>query len=456
MIFFSILAAVVLFGIMIFVHELGHFLAAKACGVRVNEFAIGMGPKLLSFGKKETKYSLRLLPLGGFCAMEGEDEASDDPKAFGNKKVWQRIVIVVSGVVMNFIFGYLMLLIAMGFFMPLSGDQVLFGTTVIAGHVEEPSPAYRSGLREGDTVLTVNGTAVADEAGFRAVLEADEDGAVSMTVLRTENGTEQTEELPEVSFDRRFADGAWQTVIDVELSGTTVKAFQSGVGPSHESGLRAGDRVESINGRPVIASNDIMILLQSDEDGVMPMRVRRTVDGTEQTVELPAVTFDFRTVNGVRQLIYDFQILGEEQTFWNTFSFAASSEVSLVTTTWGSLGDILTGRYGLNEISGPVGTMEIVGDMVSDAASSVSRESIYNLFFIIALISVNLGVMNLLPIPALDGGRLLFLVIEGIIRRPIPKKFEGMVHLIGFALLLLLMVVITFSDLVKLFGGSFG
>ena len=452
MIFFSILAAVLLFGIMIFVHELGHFLAAKACGVRVNEFAIGMGPKLASFGKKETKYSLRLLPLGGFCAMEGEDEASDDPKAFGNKKVWQRILIVISGVVMNFIFGYLMLLVAIGFFMPMSGDQVLFGTTTIAGHVEEPSPAYRSGLQEGDTVLTVNGTAVTDEAALRAALEADEDGVVSMTVQRAA----ETKELPDVTFDRRFADGAWQTVIDLELSGTTVTAFAEGVGPSYDSGLRAGDRVESINGRPVITSNDIMILLQSDEDGVMPMRVKRTADGTEQTVDLPAVTFDFRTVNGVRQLIYDFQILGEAQTFWNTFSHAASTEVSLVTTTWGSLGDIVTGRYGLNEISGPVGTMEIVGNMVSDAASSVSRESMYNLFFIIALISVNLGVMNLLPIPALDGGRLLFLIIEGIIRRPIPKKFEGMVHLIGFALLLLLMVVITFSDLVKLFGGSFG
>ncbi len=456
MVFFSILAAVLFFGIMIFVHELGHFLAAKACGVRVNEFAIGMGPKLFSFGKKETTYSLRLLPLGGFCAMEGEDEASDDPKAFGNKKVWQRIIIVVSGVVMNFIFGYLMLLVAMGFFMPMSGDQVLFGTTTIAGHTEEPSPAYRSGLRVGDTILSVNGMTVDDEAALRAMLEADEDGVVAMTVLRTVDGAAQTLELSTVTFDRRTTDGVLATVIDTELDGTVVKAFAQEKGPSYESGLRAGDRVESINGRPVIASNDIMIHLQSDEDGVMPMRVKRTVDGAEQTVELSAVTFDFRYVDGVRQLIYDFQILGEPQTFWNTFGYAAKSEVSLVTTTWGSLGDILTGRYGLNEISGPVGTMEIVGNMVSDAASKVNRESLYNLFFLIALISVNLGVMNLLPIPALDGGRLLFLIIEGIIRRPIPKKFEGVVHLIGFALLLLLMVVITFSDLVKLFGGIFG
>lgn len=454
MVFFSIIAAVLLFGLMIFVHELGHFLAAKACGVRVNEFAIGMGPKLLSFGKKETKYSLRLLPLGGYCAMEGEDEDSLDPKAFGNKKVWQRIIIVVAGVTMNFLFGYLLLLIGMGFFMPMNDGQVLFGTTTIAGHVEELPPSYQSGLRAGDTILTVNGAAVADDTALRAALQADEDGVVAMTVRRITDGTEQQLALSAVTFDRRTVDGALRCVIDFELNGTTVASFIEEKSPSYESGLRAGDRIESIDGRPVITSNDIMIHLQSDEDGVMPMRVRRTVDGVEQTVELSAVTFDFRVIEGVRQLIYDFQILGEEQTFWNTFGFAAKTEVSLVTTTWGSLGDILTGRYGLNEISGPVGTMEIVGDMVSNAAESATRESIYNLFFLIALISVNLGVMNLLPIPALDGGRLLFLIIEGIIRRPIPKKFEGIVHLIGFALLILLMVVITFSDLVKLFGGS--
>lgn len=366
MLLFKILSALLLFGIIIFVHELGHFLVAKACGVRVNEFALGMGPKLFSFGKKETIYSLRLFPLGGFCAMEGEDEKSEDPRAFGNKKVWQRILVVIAGVAMNFLLGYVVLLIGFGFFTPPINEygDVLYGTTTIACHVTEDASSYRTGLRAGDTII-------------------------------------------------------------------------------------------SINSRPVVTDKDILIILQSDEDGVVPMMVKRTVDGVEQQVSLPNVTFEIQQYeDGSRQLIYDFQVLGEEQTFFNTFTHAAKTEWSLVTSVWGSLGDIISGRYGLNEIAGPIGTIDVIGDVVEQAAQTVAKEDIYNVFMLFALISVNVGVMNLLPIPALDGGRLIFLLFELVARRPVPQKFEGVVHMIGFALLILLMIVIAFNDIWRLiFGG---
>ncbi len=358
---FKIVIALLLFGVIIFVHELGHFLVAKACKIRVNEFALGMGPKLFSFGKGETTYSLRLLPFGGFCAMEGEDDASDDPKAFGNKKVWQRILVVVAGVLMNFILGYVVLLIGIGFFTPETEGRVLFPTTTIV-------------------------------------------------------------ELPEDS-------------------------------PAYESGLRPGDTIRRIDGRGVVTLNDAFLIMQTDEDGVMSMVVDREVDGKTQRQTLPNVTFDIVVEeNGTRYLQYDIVWLGKPQTFLNTFTETAKTEWSLVTSVWGSLGDLISGKYGLNELSGPIGTVDIIGDMVGQAAQTVSRADIYNVFYLFALISVNVGVMNLLPIPALDGGRLVFLLFEAIFRRPVPQKFEGVVHFIGFALLMLLMVVIAFSDVFKLFN----
>ncbi len=359
----KIVIALLLFGVIVFVHELGHFLVAKASGVRVNEFALGMGPKLVSFGKKETTYSLRLLPFGGFCSMEGEDEDSDDPKAFNNKHVVKRILIVVAGVMMNFILGYVVLLLALGCFMPMSNGEVLYPTTTIA-RLEEDTASFQSGLRPGDTIV-------------------------------------------------------------------------------------------SINSRPVLTRNDMMIIMQSDEDGVMPMMVRRIIDGKEQKVSLPEVTFDIKqTEDGIRYLQYDFILYGKQQTLLNTFAEAGKTELSLVTTVWWSLADLVSGKYGLNELAGPVGTVDIIGDMVEQAANTVSREDIYSTLTMFALISVNVGVMNLLPLPALDGGRLIFLLFELIFRRKVPQKFEGMVHFIGFALLILLMLVITFNDIFRLITGG--
>lgn len=361
---FKIVMALIMFGVIIFVHELGHFLVAKACGVRVNEFALGMGPKILSFGKKETTYSLRLLPLGGFCAMEGEDEDSEDPRAFGNKKVWQRILVVIAGVMMNFLLGFLVLLVAIGAFSsPNEEGEVLYPTTTIAQIYEGAS--------------------------------------------------------------------------------------------SFETGLRPGDEIVSINSRPVLTTNDIIINMQSDEDGVMPMMVRREIDGEEQLVSLPNVTFQLDTMeDGTRYIRYDFAFLGVAPTVWNTITYSAKTECSLVTTVWYSLVDMIGGKYGLNEIAGPIGTVDLIGDMVGQAATAVTRENLYSLLFMFALICVNVGVMNLLPLPALDGGRLVFLLIELITRRPVPKRFEGMVHFVGFALLILLMIVIAFNDVFRLISGG--
>ena len=391
MMIFKILAAIFVFGIIILVHELGHFLMCKLMGVRVNEFAIGMGPKLLSFGKKETAYTLRLFPIGGFCAMEGEDEgaptpsaiggnadreeddggepalpdeeevpAEPDPRAFPNKKVWRRILIVVAGAAMNLVLGYVLLVAYYGIFtVPDASGKARFSSTIIAS-------------------------------------------------------------LPETAV-------------------------------SYQTGLRPGDEIVKIDGKRTVTDSDIVMIMQSDEDGIMDMTVRRAVDGKKKTVLLKGVQFQLEVgENGKNRLIYDFKVLGIEKTVWSTLVQAGKMEYSVATMIWRSLGDLITGKYGINDLSGPVGTMDIIGDAVAGANTS---EGMMTLIMLVVMITVNVGIFNLLPLPALDGGRLIFLLFEGIFRRPVPAKYEGMVHFIGLMLLLLLMVVVTFSDIWKIVAG---
>ncbi len=374
MIILKILAALLLLGVLIMIHEFGHYLAARAMGVRVNEFAIGMGPKVFKWRKGETLYSVRALPLGGFCAMEGEDEESPTPSAIGgnsdrdtepadetcsfaHKKVWQRIVIVLAGAVMNLLLGFLLLLVYNGFLQKPYDDKgtVLFPTTTIA-QLDEDTSAYQTGLRAGDTIL-------------------------------------------------------------------------------------------SINGRRVLMDSDMAMEMQNDTDGVLQMVVRR--DG--EKVSLNNVTFETKKdeETGRNYLVYDFVVLGKVRTFGNTITQSVKQEVSVATIVWRSLIDMVRGRYGLNDLSGPVGTVDIIADAVGGANTFAGWQT---LIMLMVMITVNLGVFNLLPLPALDGGRLIFLLWEGITRRRVPQKLEGIVHFVGLLLLILLMLVVSYSDITKLFA----
>ncbi len=385
----KILAALLIFGIIIMLHEFGHFVVAKLCRVKVNEFAIGMGPKLVQFGRGETKYTLRMLPIGGFCAMEGEDpetempealggsghkteetdhheKPSSDGRAFYQKKVWQRILIVVAGAVMNLVLGYVLLVINYAFLQtPNQNGEVLFSTTTIHSLGEDTS-AYQTGLRPGDTIVSINGR------------------------------------------------------------------------------------------RVVTADFDMVSALQTDEDGVFDMVVKRqNAEGKTEKVTLNDVTFHLATdQEGNRYLQYDFIIVGERRTVGNVFTYALKNEYSLGVMVWRSLGDILTGKYGLNDLSGPVGTVDVIGDAVENAVTHTDRmAAVRTLMTLVILITVNVGIFNLLPLPALDGGRLVFLLFELIFRRKVPAKYEGMVNFIGLILLLLLMLVVTYSDITRLITG---
>ena len=374
MVILKILAALLLLGVLIMIHEFGHFLAARAMGVRVNEFAIGMGPKLFKWGKGDTLYTIRALPLGGFCAMEGEDEdaptpsaiggnsdreiePTDETRSFAHKKVWQRIVIVLAGAVMNLLLGFLLLVVYNGFMQAPYDDNgtVLFPTTTIA-QIQEDTSAYQTGLRPGDTIL-------------------------------------------------------------------------------------------SINGRRVLMDSDMAMEMQNDQDGVLQMVVRR--DGEKVTLDNVKFELKYDEETGRNYLVYDFVVLGKVRTLGNTITQSFKQEVSVATIVWRSLIDMVRGRYGLNELSGPVGTVDIIADAVGGVNTLAGAQT---LIMLMVMITVNLGVFNLLPLPALDGGRLIFLLWEGITRRRVPPKFEGIVHFVRLLLLIFLMLVVSYSDITKLFA----
>lgn len=337
--------ALLFFGFIVLIHEFGHFITAKLCKVKVNEFAIGMGPALFKKKKGETTYALRLFPVGGFVSMEGEDEESTDERAFNNKPVWQRFIIIAAGATMNLILGLIIVSV-------LLSNTELIGTNRIHSF--------------------------------------------------TENAVSQ------------------------------------------QNGLKVGDKFLKIDGHRLYSDMDLTFLLSRSENGAYDIEVER--DG--QKVKLDNLQFQTQKVEGVTVITYDFVIVGEEKTFLNVLRNTFAESASIVRLVRLSLFDLVTGKYGLSDLSGPIGTMDVIAEATENAVSTDGGWE--SLLTIMAFITINIGVFNLFPLPALDGGRLFFLVVEMIRRKPIKAKYEGIVHATGLVLLLLLMVAVTFSDIIKL------
>lgn len=350
-----IILAILIFGVLIATHELGHFATAKLLGVKVNEFSIGMGPAVFKREKGDTLYSVRLLPVGGYCAMEGEDDDSADPRAFGRAAAWKKIVILCAGAAMNFLTALLLVLIL---YLPQQGKVVETYGGPIDGYGTE-----HCGLEPGDRFLKVDGHAVLVYGNARLYLD------------------------------------------------------------------RAGDTVDFV----VERSGETVRL-----DGVELPRQQRTDEKGNVT--------NLRGITVGREL--------EPLTLPGRVVYAWDTGLDFVRLVWLSLGDLVRGAVGLRDLSGPVGIVDTMTEAGSSAQTPYA--AFYTLTYFTALIAANLAVMNLLPLPALDGGRVLFLVLNGVLyglfRKKIPPEYEGYVHMAGLAALMALMVVVTLSDVGKLLG----
>lgn len=336
---FYAIVLVIVFGILIFIHEFGHFFTARRCGVTIKEFAIGMGPKLFSWKSKkyETKYALRLFPIGGFVSMVGEDEASDDEGAFCNKKVWQRFLITIAGPAMNIILGFLLMLIVVL-------NQPIASTTI---------------------------------AGF-------DDNAVSNAQLQVD------------------------------------------------------DKILSVDGVPVKSGTEAVYEIMNK--GFEPIDI--TVERAGSKLSLKDVSFSTFEEQGVIFGEVDFKVYPQERTFFTLISQTFTRSLSTVKMVIDSLVGLLSGRFGLDAVSGPIGVAEVVGE--------AAKTDWLQFLYIVTVLTINLGVFNLIPFPALDGGRTLFLIIEGIRRKPLNRNVETYINLAGMLILFAFMIFISFKDIMKL------
>ena len=352
MTFVYILFGILIFGVLIAVHEFGHFAVAKACKVRVNEFAVGMGPALWKNQKGETLYALRAIPIGGYCAMAGEDEASDDPRAFTNAAVWKRALILCAGSFMNFLLGFVIVLL-------LFANAQAFHAPILAG-------------------------------------------------------------------------------------------FMEGCPYEGEEALRLGDRFYQIDGHRIYETSDVGDYL-SRGDGVYDIVVIR--DGKK--VEIKDFALERREYEGYENKMYGFTFGVEEATPLVKLRRSWETCLGFARMVWQGLEQLVRGQVGVKDMAGPVGVVNMMAETGEQAASAA--DGFFNILYLGAFIAVNLAVMNMLPIPALDGGRIFLLfvtaIIEAITRKKLDPKYEGAIHAAGMVLLLALMAFVMFNDILRIVKG---
>jgi regulator of sigma E protease len=355
----AILFAILIFSLIVIIHEIGHFVAARKCGILVEEFAIGMGPRLVSIKRGDTVFSLRLFPIGGFCAMlgdVGEDESRTlDPRAFQAKPVGHRFTVVIAGVMLNFLLAFT-IFTGLTFFSGVSEPVVTF--------VAPDSPAMRAGLKEGDRIIRIDGDRINIYEDLVFALNKTSGQPVSATILRDGSRIDTT--LSPVQGE----DGGYRIAIGL--------SHRTGLLQARESGLERAGIVESVR-------------------------------------------------NG----------------FWRISFY--------IRVTLYGLSQLISMQLSPDQISGPVGIVNTIGESYNVTVAHGADIMIRTMLLFVAILSANLGVMNLLPLPALDGGRLIFIILEFIRRKPVPPEREGMIHFAGFVMLMVLSAAIMYNDILNVF-----
>lgn len=356
----GIVIALIIFGLIVTVHEFGHFICAKLSGIKVLEFSVGMGPKIIQKKKGETMYSLRALPVGGYCAMEGEDSDTEDARSFRKAKLWKRMIVLAAGAFMNFVLGFALLIgmVCMMDKVPTNKISGFSGVRNEDGTVTYYADSYKSGLEHGDVIKKIDGTRVFSVLDLNYIFTmkaSNDDGTRSVTVKR---------------------DGK-------NISFTSVKFRDNYPGSTDEIdfGLERLDK----NPLTVVKGSGDIFLSMSHIVGL-------------------------------------------------------------------SLKQLATGKVEKEEVSGPVGVVSEINEVAKE--SEDKKDALFNLLYISALITINVGIFNLLPVPGLDGGRLLFCLIELVRRKPVKPEHEGYVHLAGMFLLFGIMIFATYNDIARIITGG--
>ena len=425
----KILIALLVFSVIVLFHELGHFLLAKRNGIAVTEFSLGMGSRLLSTEKGGTRYSLKLFPIGGSCMMVGEDEDDDSEGSFNNASVWARISVVAAGPIFNFILAFVFAMII---------TSVVGYDPARVLQVTEGSPAAQAGLKEGDIIKEFQGRhiSIGRDLDSYMTLHGLKDEEISLTYER--DGKKHDIQF-QANSESRYMLGF--TYLSEGIPEITQVMLNSAMA---KAGVMPGDIIREINGTAVADSQEIQAYLQE-----------HPLDGTEITLGIER-DGKVETISAIPQMTkhvdsgFIYNIYREKTNFLGVMKYSAVEVRYWVSTTVESLMMLIKGQFSVNDLSGPVGIIDVIGDSYEEAKGEGAMMVWMQMLYWAILLSANLGVMNLLPIPALDGGRLVFLLIESVRKKRLNPNVEGMIHFAGFVLLMMLMVFVMFNDFRRL------
>ena len=411
----SAIKIIVLLGLLIIIHEAGHMIVAKKCKVKVNEFSIGFGPIIWKKQGKETKYTLRLIPLGGFCSMEGEDERTENEGSFSKASIPRRLAIVFAGALVNIIFGLLVFFILMASTGNYISNEI---ENTIDGYVAE-----EIGLQPGDKIVEIEGKEVKSKYDLDDVTKnITENREISLKIDRNGEIIEYKTKLTEVA--------SKVTGLYLDEKGKVITVEKGSV--AEKQGIQANDKIIKINNENV--NEDITkIVEQIQQKGVGTVLL--TIKRGDETLNIELTPdHEYSYYLGVN-------LKTAENTIINHIIYGAVETKEFSLSIIDNLKQLFTGKVGIDQMMGPVGISEAVA----------KTTGIEDFVYMLALISLSLGVTNLLPIPALDGGKILILLIEAIRRKPLKQETELNIQLLGFSFLIVLSLYVAYNDILRIF-----
>lgn len=422
MIVFLVSAVKIIFllGFLILIHEAGHFLVAKLFKVKVEEFAIGFGPKIITKQGKETKYELRLIPLGGFVRMEGEEQRSESERSFNNASIPKRMGIVAAGAIVNIVFGILVYFIIIS----ATGNNV----STIVDSTNEGYVASEVNIQSGDEIKEINGKKIRLKSDIDQILQ--ESNGEELTLLIDRNNEEKEIKLKPTEKQTKST-GIYVSQAQTGEKATQVIQIEKGSN-AEKDGLKANDIIRKING--VDVTGDVQKLV-SQIQNTTTEKANVEIDRDGEIISLDL------TIDTVPVYYLGINFKMAENNFANNVYYAFFETGNFLGSIFENIKMLFTGKVGIDQMTGPIG----ISNMVSQTTGFV------DFMYLLALVSISLGITNLLPIPALDGGKLLILIIEAVRRKPMKEEIEIGIQLAGFFILILLTIFISYKDILRIF-----
>ncbi len=431
----KIVIALLIFSFIIIFHELGHLLLAKKNGIKVVEFSVGLGPTIIGKEFGGTKYSIKLLPFGGACQMLGEEDMDSDVPEEGtyySKTVWQRMSVILAGPFFNFILAFLLALVVTG----VAG----YDPALVTG-VTKDTPAYDAGLRAGDVITKLDHSHISIGREIESFFLYRGDSLEPFTVTYKRDG----EKLKTTIYPKKIKKYLLGFTYNLTDNQVSVEGIEKGY-PMEEAGVLKGDVITKIDGTKIASGKELnkYFNLNPLDGNTVNLEISRNGEIIELSVEP-------RFISETNSVGFDYNLYRDKANAFQVVRYSAVEVKYWIVTTVRNLGMLISGQLSKDDVGGAVAIVDMIGESYEETkASGTTLDVVLQMMYISILLSANLGVMNLLPIPALDGGKFFFLIVEAIKRKPLDRRMEGIVNLVGFALLMLLMVLVFFNDIRRL------